>query len=68
VLVYTVLCIRAAGTDTIAGYTVGTPLIVTVGCGEVIEEADCGYIVEYGDIEDLANKVTCGFKIHVFVN
>jgi glycosyltransferase involved in cell wall biosynthesis len=35
----------------------GTPVIVTEGCGEVIKEAKCGCIVEYGDIEGLKDKM-----------
>lgn len=34
-----------------------TPVIATEECGEVIKEADCGYFVEYGDIEDLKLKM-----------
>jgi glycosyltransferase involved in cell wall biosynthesis len=38
----------------------GTPVIVTddCGCGEVIKEAKCGYLVTYGDIEDLRKKMS----------
>jgi glycosyltransferase involved in cell wall biosynthesis len=37
----------------------GTPVIVAddCGCGEVIREADCGYLVKYGDIKDLKEKM-----------
>jgi len=40
----------------------GTPVIVTddCGCGEVIKEAECGYLVKYGNIDDLREKI---FKI-----
>jgi len=31
----------------------GTPVVVTLECGEVIDQCDCGYIVNYGDIEGL---------------
>lgn len=37
----------------------GTPIIVTDGCGcsEVIRDANCGYLVKYGDTHDLKNKM-----------
>lgn len=37
----------------------GTPIIVTdgCGCGEIVNEANCGYLVKFGDIEDLATKI-----------
>jgi glycosyltransferase involved in cell wall biosynthesis len=33
----------------------GTPVIVTddCGCGEIIKEAGCGYLVHYGDVAGL---------------
>lgn len=34
-----------------------TPVIVTEECGEVIEETNCGYIVKYGAINDLKEKI-----------
>ena len=35
----------------------GTPVIVTedCGCGEIIKEADCGFLVKYGDTQELCN-------------
>lgn len=37
----------------------GTPIIVTdgCGCGEIVKEANCGYLVKYGDVDDLAKKI-----------
>ena len=37
----------------------GTPVIVTddCGCGELVKEANCGYLVKYGDIEGLKEKM-----------
>ncbi len=37
----------------------GTPVIVTndCGCGEIIQNANCGYVVKYGDIIDLKEKI-----------
>lgn len=37
----------------------GTPVIVTddCGCGELIEEAGCGYLVRYGDVAGLSETI-----------
>lgn len=37
----------------------GTPVIVTenCGCGELIKESKSGYLVRYGDVEDLKEKL-----------
>ena len=37
----------------------GTPVIVAddCGCGELVKEANCGYLVKYGDIEGLKEKL-----------
>ncbi len=32
-------------------------MIVTEECGETIREANCGYFVQYGDVDDLKAKV-----------
>jgi glycosyltransferase involved in cell wall biosynthesis len=36
----------------------GTPVIVTddCGCGELIKEAECGYLVHYGDVAGLVRR------------
>ena len=36
-----------------------TPVIVTddCGCGELIKEAECGYLVHYGDVAGLAETL-----------
>lgn len=36
-----------------------TPIVITnsCGCSELIKEADCGYLVKYGDIRDLKSKI-----------
>jgi glycosyltransferase involved in cell wall biosynthesis len=31
----------------------GTPVVVTPECGEIINQCECGYIVNYGDVEGL---------------
>lgn len=37
----------------------GTPIIVTddCGCGELVREANCGYLVKYGDVNDFEEKI-----------
>lgn len=37
----------------------GTPVIVTddSGCGELIKNAECGYVIKYGSKEDLINSI-----------
>ena len=37
----------------------GTPVIVTddCGCGELVKEAGCGFLVKYGDVHDLKEKM-----------
>lgn len=37
----------------------GTPIIVTdgCGCGEIVNEANCGNLVKYGDVSDLTKKI-----------
>ncbi|MHC1709798.1 MAG: glycosyltransferase family 4 protein [Methanomassiliicoccales archaeon] len=37
----------------------GIPVIVTkdCGCGEIIKEAECGLLVDYGDTNDLSEKI-----------
>jgi len=37
----------------------GTPVIVTndCGCGEIVEEAKCGYLVHYGDVAGLSKAL-----------
>lgn len=37
----------------------GIPVIVTnnCGCGELLIEAKCGYLIEYGNIDDLKGKI-----------
>jgi glycosyltransferase involved in cell wall biosynthesis len=43
----------------------GIPVIVTddCGCGELVREVNCGYLVKYGDVNDLKKKM-----IHVLEN
>lgn len=41
-----------------------TPVVVTknVGCGELIEEINCGYLVEYGDTQGLMDVISNIFE------
>lgn len=55
--VHTVKYMGGVGLTPLEAIMCGTPVVVTKECGEIIQEADCGYIVEYGDIEDLKNKM-----------
>jgi glycosyltransferase involved in cell wall biosynthesis len=41
----------------------GTPVIVSAGCGEVVKDAECGYVVEYRDVEGLKETIE-----HAFTN
>lgn len=47
----------------------GTPVIVTddCGCGEIIKEAECGYLVHYGDVAGLAETLRSALE-HPDVN
>jgi glycosyltransferase involved in cell wall biosynthesis len=47
----------------------GTPVIVTddCGCGELIKEAECGYLVHYGDVTGLAETLRSALE-HPDVN
>jgi glycosyltransferase involved in cell wall biosynthesis len=37
-------------------------VVVTPECGEIIQKARCGYIVRYGDIDDLHQKIKCAIS------
>mgnify|MGYP001179127183 CR=1 FL=1 len=47
----------------------GTPVIVTddCGCGEIIKEAECGYLVRYGDVAGLSETLRSALE-HPDVN
>ena len=47
----------------------GTPVIVTddCGCGEIIKEAECGYLVRYGDVAGLSETLRSALE-HLDVN
>jgi glycosyltransferase involved in cell wall biosynthesis len=35
----------------------GTPVIVNDACGEVVKLSECGYLVQYGDVDELKEKM-----------
>ena len=57
VFLHTVRYMGGVGLAPLEAVLSGTPVIVTDECGEVVKEADCGYIVEYGDTSDLVTKM-----------
>lgn len=55
--VHTVQYMGGVGLTPLEAILCDTPVIVTEECGEVIKEARCGYLVEYGDLNDLKEKM-----------
>ena len=55
--VHTVRYMGGVGIAPLEAILCNTPVIVTDECGEVIKEANCGYLVKYGDIEGLKEKM-----------
>jgi glycosyltransferase involved in cell wall biosynthesis len=55
--VHTVRYMGGVGLTPLEAILCNTPVIVTEECGEVIKEANCGYLVEYGDVNDLKEKM-----------
>lgn len=51
--VHAVLYMGGVGLAPLEAILCGTPAIVTEECGEVIRLADCGYFVNYGDVQGL---------------
>ncbi len=54
---HTVKYMGGVGIAPLEAILCGTPVIVTPQCGETIREANCGYFVEYGDVDDLKAKM-----------
>ena len=55
--VHTVRYMGGVGLTPLEAILCGTPVIVSAECGEVIKEANCGYLVEYGDIDGLKERI-----------
>ncbi|RJS76368.1 glycosyltransferase [Methanophagales archaeon] len=55
--VHTVQYMGGVGLTPLEAILCGTPIIVTEECGEVVKEANCGYLVKYGDVHDLKEKM-----------
>ncbi|KAF5430839.1 Glycosyltransferase involved in cell wall bisynthesis, partial [Candidatus Methanophagaceae archaeon] len=55
--VHTVRYMGGVGLTPLEAILCDTPVIVTEECGEVIKEANAGYLVDYGDIKDLKEKM-----------
>ena len=55
--VHTVLYMGGVGITPLEAIICGTPIIVTNECGEIIKKAGCGEIVEYGNIQELKEKI-----------
>lgn len=57
VFLHTVVYMGGVGLTPLESILCNTPVIVTKECGEIIEEAECGYLVDYGDVTDLEDKL-----------
>lgn len=57
VFLHTVQYMAGVGVAPLEAALCGCPVIVTDECGEIIKEANCGYIVRYGDVEQLADII-----------
>ncbi len=55
--VHTVKYMGGVGITPLEAILCNSPIIVTKECGEIVEEANCGLIVEYGDIDGLKEKI-----------
>jgi len=51
--VHTVINMGGVGLAPLEAILCGSPVVVTPGCGEIIIQNNCGYVVQYGDIEGL---------------
>ncbi|MBM4241939.1 MAG: glycosyltransferase [Euryarchaeota archaeon] len=55
--IHTVIYMGGVGITPLEAILCDTPVIVTEQCGEVIKESNSGYIVKYGDIKVLGEKM-----------
>jgi glycosyltransferase involved in cell wall biosynthesis len=57
IFMHTVRYMGGVGLAPLEAILCDTPVIVTEECGEVVKEVNCGYIVIYGAINDLKEKI-----------
>ena len=57
VFIHTVKYMGGVGLAPLEAILCGTPVIVTEGCGELIKRQNCGYLVEYGNVDELKEKM-----------
>jgi len=55
--VHTVRYMGGVGLAPLEAILCNTSVVVTEECGEIIKEANCGYLVKYGDVTDLKEKM-----------
>ncbi len=55
--IHTVEYMGGVGLTPLEAILCGTPAVVTQECGEIIEDAKCGYLVKYQDIEGLGDTI-----------
>jgi len=56
-LLHTVLYMGGVGIVPLEAILCNTPVIVTEECGEIIKEANAGYLVEYNNVRDLRDTM-----------
>lgn len=59
--VHTVRYMGGVGITPLEAILSNTPVIVTEECGEIIEKANAGYFVKYGDVEGLKDNILEAF-------
>ncbi len=57
IFLHTVVYMGGVALTPLESILCNTPVVVTKECGEIIEDAECGYLVEYGDVNDLKDKI-----------
>jgi len=55
--VHTVRYMGGVGLTPLEAILCDTPIIITDECGELVKEAGCGFLVKYGDVHDLKEKM-----------
>jgi glycosyltransferase involved in cell wall biosynthesis len=57
IFIHTPVYMGGVGLTPLEAILCGTPVIVDDACGEVIKLAKCGYLVKYGDVNELKEKM-----------